>query len=190
MAVLGPGTGFGLGALVRGRRGDTVLVTEGGHASMPAETDREAAVLARLRQDHTHVSIERVLSGPGLVALYEALATLEDLSAPDRTGPEIVDRAVAGDCPASRRALEMFCAFLGGVAGDVALTLGATGGVFVAGGIAPRITEFLRESPFRARFEAKGRLSQWLAPIPAAVIVHPFPAFVGLARFLRAARTG
>ena len=89
--------------------------------------------------------------------------------------------ALADDCKVSREALELFCAFLGSAAGNVALTLGARGGVFIGGGIAPRFTDFLRSSAFRERFEAKGRMSSYLARIPTAVIVHPMPAFLGLA---------
>ena len=98
---------------------------------------------------------------------------------------EIVQHALAGDCEASRNTLEAFCAFLGGAAGNAALTLGAIGGVFIAGGIAPRFTDFLRQSAFRERFEAKGRMASYLARIPTQVIVHQYPAFVGLARLAR-----
>lgn len=185
MAVMGPGTGFGLAAMVFGAKAPTVLVTEGGHATLPSENRREDAILAALREQLHHVSVEGVLSGPGMVQLYHAVARVDGLTAPERNSSEIVSHALAGDCAVSRETLEQFCAFLGSVAGNVALTLGALGGVYVAGGIAPRFTEFLRRSAFRERFEAKGRFSSYLARVPTAIVVRPDPAFVGLVELAR-----
>lgn len=182
MAVMGPGTGFGLAALARGPAGDVTLVTEGGHATLAASDRREEAIIRVLRERLGHVSVERVLSGAGLLDLYHAIGTVDGLVIRERTGPEIVARALAGDCEASVATLEAFCGFLGGAAGNAALTLGATGGVFIGGGIAPRFTGFLATSAFREKFEAKGRMRPYLAAIPTAVVTHRFPAFVGLAR--------
>lgn len=181
MAVLGPGTGFGLAAMAHGRQEEVVLVTEGGHATLSSENRREDAVILSLRQQLHRVSVESVLSGPGLTQLYQAIARTDGRAVPSRDNAEIIEHALAGDCEVSRETLELFCAFLGSAAGNVALTLGARGGVFIAGGIAPRFTDFLRRSAFRERFEAKGRMSAYLARIPTAVIVHPTPAFIGLA---------
>jgi glucokinase len=181
MAVLGPGTGFGLAALAHGRQEEIVLVTEGGHATLSSENRREDAIILTLRSQLYHVSVESVLSGPGLIQLYHAIARTDGRSVPSRDSGEIVEHALAGDCEVSRETLELFCAFLGSVAGNVAVTLGARGGVFIAGGIAPRFTDFLQRSAFRERFEAKGRMSAYLTAIPTAVITHPTPAFVGLA---------
>lgn len=181
MAVLGPGTGFGLAALAYGRQEQIVLVTEGGHATLSSENRREDAVILALRHQLRHVSVESVLSGPGLVELYYAIARTDGKSVPGRDNSEIIERALAGDCEVSRETLDLFCAFLGSAAGNIALTLGASGGVFIAGGIAPRFTDFLRRSSFRERFEAKAKMSAYLARIPTAVIVHPKPAFIGLA---------
>ena len=103
----------------------------------------------------------------------------------ERDSSEIVAHALAGNCDVSRETLELFCAFLGSAAGNIALTLGARGGVFIAGGIAPRFVDFLRRSAFRERFEAKGRMSTYLAQIPTAVIVHATPAFIGLAHLAK-----
>jgi glucokinase len=180
MAVMGPGTGFGLSAFVRGQGGETVLVTEGGHATLASEGRREDAIILALRNQLHHVSIERVLSGSGLVNLYHAIALVDGRTVVERDSAEIVSHAVKGDCEVSRETLDLFCAFLGSVAGDVALTLGARGGLFIGGGIAPRFTDFLQRSAFRERFEAKGRMSTYLSRIPTAVIVNPLPAFVGL----------
>lgn len=181
MAVMGPGTGFGLSAMAFAGDIEAPLVTEGGHATLSSENRREDAVILALRQQFHHVSVERVLSGSGLIQLYHAIARIDGAAVPERDSGEIVAHALAGDCKVSRETLELFCAFLGSVAGNVALTLGARGGVFIGGGIAPRFTDFLRASAFRERFEAKGRLSSYLAHIPTAVIVHPMPAFIGLA---------
>ena len=181
MAVLGPGTGFGLAAMAFAGDTEAILVTEGGHATLSSESRREDAIILALRQQFHHVSVERVLSGSGLMQLYHAIARVDDATVPERDSSEIVAHALADDCNVSREALELFCAFLGSVAGNVALTLGARGGVFIGGGIAPRFTDFLRASAFRERFEVKGRMSSYLAQIPTAVIVHPTPAFLGLA---------
>ena len=105
---------------------------------------------------------------------------------PERSSGEIVSHAIAGDCTVCRETLDQFCAFLGSTAGNVALALGARGGLFIGGGIALRFTDFLRRSAFRERFEAKGRMSSYLARIPTAVIVRPDPAFLGLAYLARA----
>ena len=181
MAVMGPGTGFGLAAIAFGAGSETLLVTEGGHATLSSENRREDAVILALRAQVHHVSVERVLSGPGLVQLYHAIAMVDGLTVPERTSADIVKHALAGDCPASRQALDMFCAFLGSVAGNVALTLGARGGLFIGGGVTPHFTDFLQRSAFRERFESKGPMSGYLARIPTAVIIRPDPAFLGLA---------
>ena len=180
MAVMGPGSGFGLAAMAFGMTGEAVLVTEGGHATLSSENRREDAIILALRQQLHHVSVERVLSGSGLMHLYHAIARVDGTTVPERDNSEIVAHAMAGDCEVSRETLELFCAFLGSAAGNIALTLGARGGVFIAGGIAPRFVDFLRRSAFRERFEAKGRMSAYLAQIPTAVIVHATPAFIGL----------
>lgn len=187
-AVIGPGTGFGVAALVTAGTVETVLVTEGGHATMPCATKREEAIVDMVRADHGHVSIERLLSGDGLVSLYNAIVRLDLLKAPPRSSAEIVSHALAGDCAPSLHTLEAFCALLGGVAGNIALTLGARGGLYIGGGIVPRFCPFLAMSAFRDRFEAKGRMRPYLAAIPTAVIVEKQPTFLGLARWLNASR--
>ena len=178
--VLGPGTGFGLACLVPQPKGMMVIGTEGGHVTLPGTCRREDAIIELLRARFGHVSLERVLSGGGLTNLYQALAAIDGLSVPARDAAEIVKSALAGSCPTSRTALDMFCAILGTVAGDAVLTFGARGGLYIAGGIVPRIPEYLARSQFRTRFEAKGRFRDYVAAIPASVIVHPDPAFLGL----------
>jgi glucokinase len=182
IGVLGPGTGLGVSALVPSRSGEWMaLAAEGGHATMAATSDREAAILAWLRARFGHVSAERVLSGPGLVNVYEAVANLSNRIPAYTTPDAISQRGLDGSCPVCREALETFFAMLGTVAGNLALTLGARGGVYIAGGILPRMRDAFAASGFRARFEDKGRFRAYLAPIPCWLVVHPQPAFIGLA---------
>lgn len=178
--VLGPGTGLGVAAYVGSERGDLVISSEGGHATLAAASPREDAIIAKLRLQFGHASVERALSGDGLRNLYHIIASLDGASAPERSAPDITRAAIDGSCTTSRAALDAFCAFLGGVAGNLALTLGAQGGVYIAGGIVTSVRDYLLKSEFRARFEAKGRLGRYLQAIPAYVIVHEDTAFLGL----------
>jgi glucokinase len=180
MVVLGPGTGLGVAAYVPGRQGALVLHSEGGHASVPGGSSREDAIIAVLRRQFGHVSAERVLSGHGLENLYRAIAALESLTLPSRSAPEITQAALAGSCATSHAAVETFCALLGAVAGDLALAFGARGGVFITGGLADHLREYLPRSQFRARFNAKGRMTSYLEAIPVYLILHDDPAFLGL----------
>jgi glucokinase len=183
MVVLGAGTGFGVAALARGDRGDVALATEGGHAAFAPNDDVEIEVLRRLRARFGRVSVERLLSGPGIMNLYQALCELEGLEPRFPDEAAVMGAAQSGD-PVADAALERFCAILGSVAGDLALSYGARGGVFVSGGIAPRMAERLASSAFRARFEDKGRLSPFVREIPTSLVLHPYPAIVGAARAL------
>jgi glucokinase len=184
MAVLGPGSGLGVAGLVPNGSGHVVVPTEGGHATMSSTSSREDAILDALRQRFGHVSAERVLSGPGIENLYEVIATLDSTDAPPRNAAQITVAALEDTCSISREALDMFCAMLGGFAGNVALTYGARGGIYIAGGIAPRILDFLVNSEFRRRFEQKGRLAAYLEAIPTQVILHPAATFLGLTSLL------
>jgi glucokinase len=185
MAVLGPGSGLGVSGLVPTPSGGWMaLAGEGGHASLPAESERESAVISHMRRQFDHVSAERVLSGPGLVNLYNALAAIDGVPAKAYTAAQITDPATAAGDPLCAEATRLFCALLGTVAGDLALTLGARGGVYIAGGIVPKLGSAFARSPFRERFEAKGRLRAYLAPIPTYVVTHPLPAFLGCAAAL------
>jgi glucokinase len=183
--VLGPGTGLGMAGLVAARGGPVVVPTEGGHVTMPAADAREAAIIDYLRTRSGHVSAERILSGPGLEHLYGAIAALDRVDAPPRTAAEIATHALDGTCQASGTALAAFCRMLGTVAGNAALSFGALGGVYIAGGIVPRFPDYLKTSEFRERFEEKGRFVDYMRAIPTWVIVRPDPAFVGLANLLR-----
>jgi glucokinase len=183
LVVLGAGTGFGVAGLARGDRGDIPIATEGGHAAFAPYDEVEVEIWKRLRVRHGRVSIERILSGPGLYDLYRALADIEGANAELVDDKGVIDGCNAGD-PRAAATVDRFCGILGSVAGDLALSFGARGGVFVSGGLAPRIAERLVASPFRARFEDKGRLSPYVAQIPTSLVLHPYPAIVGASREL------
>jgi glucokinase len=186
IAVLGPGSGLGVSGLIPAGAGWVALAGEGGHITMAPANEREAAVLGEMRQRFDHVSAERCLSGPGLVNLYNSLAALGSVPAAPYTAAQIADPETAARDPLCREAMAMFCAMLGTIAGDLALTLGAQGGVYIAGGIVPRLGARFVDSLFRARFEAKGRMSAQLRAVPSYVVTHPLPAFLGCAAALAA----
>ncbi len=180
LAVLGPGSGLGVACYVPIAERAVVLASEGGHVSLPGASEREDRVIQHLRERFGHASCERAISGPGLENLYQAIAALDGQNVPERDAPAITRAGLDGSCAVSSAALDLFCALLGSVAGNVALTYGARGGVFIAGGIAPKILGFLERSQFRARFEAKGRMRAYVAQIPTDIIVHDDATFVGL----------
>lgn len=184
IGVLGPGSGLGVGGLVPVPGGWLPVAGEGGHATMAPATAREGVVLDRLRARFDHVSAERVLSGPGLVTLYNTLAEIDGVPAAAYTAAQITDAGIGERDPHCREAVDMFCAMLGTVAGNLALTFGALGGVHVAGGIVPKLGTVFASSAFRERFESKGRLRPYLAGIATFVVAHPFPAFLGLTALL------
>jgi len=183
MVALGAGTGFGVAGLARSERGDVAIPTEGGHAAFAPSNEVEVEVLKRLMAKYGRVSIERLLSGQGLYDLYTALADIKGEAAvlPDEVA--VTTEGLVGD-PLAGETLDRFGGILGAVAGDLALTFGARGGVFISGGIAPRIAERLAAGVFRTRFEDKGRLSDYVATIPTYLVLHPYPAIVGAAREL------
>lgn len=152
VAVLGPGTGLGLACLVTGPDGAIVIETEGGHATLPGSSRREDAIIEYLRDRYGHVSAERVLSGSGIENLYRATRVIDKMASPDRTAAQITQAAASGTCQVSVAALDMFCAMLGTVAGNVALMIGVRGGIYITGGIVPRMIHYLANSEFRARF--------------------------------------
>jgi glucokinase len=188
IALIGPGTGLGVsGLLPNGRGGWVPLQGEGGHVTLASRTPREHAVLQRISALHGHASAERAVSGQGLVDVHHALCAIDGAGAP----PAVLDAAgittaalSAGDAR-SLEAVELLCAFLGTAAGNLALTLGALGGVYIGGGIVPRLRDAFARSPFRERFEAKGRFAAYLAPIPVFVIhASQSPALRGAASAL------
>jgi glucokinase len=187
IGVVGPGSGLGVSALVPNNSGGIPINSEGGHVTMSAADAREGAVLDLMRGRFEHVSAERVLSGPGLVNLYNALCELSGKPAAQFTAAQITDPQIGENDLRAREATQMFCAMLGTVAGNLALTLGARGGIYIAGGIVPKLGDTFAQSQFRSRFESKGRFRDYLALIPTCVITRPSPALVGAATLLEQA---
>ena len=179
-AVLGPGTGLGISAMLAS---GAVLPSEGGHIAFAPVTDHEAELLALLRRRFHRVSVERVLSGQGLANLYWANCML---AGEDRelSAAEVTAGAFAGD-PHCLRVVQDFLGILASTAGDTALMMGATSGVFLAGGILPRIIELIDERSFRQRFEDKGRLRAFTSGVAVAVITAEYPGLLGCAQALR-----
>lgn len=186
LGVVGPGTGFGVSGMIPiDDRGNwRALNSEGGHCSASAMSDREMAVLSVFTKRFGHVSFERFLSGPGLVNIVSALRELDGVSHTDIEPEVVTHNGLNGNDAHCSEALHIFCAMLGSYAGDLALILGASGGVYVGGGIVPRLGDFFGNSEFRNRFEAKGRVSDELVTIPTFVIRDPYPGLLGAARLL------
>ncbi len=182
LAVIGPGTGLGVAGVVQTAQGWLALPGEGGHATLAPADEFESELLARVRRDHAHVSAERLLSGIGLPVLHGAVAAVlgQPVSVPMST-EAIVEAGVGGADALSARTLDAFCALLGSFAGNVALTLGARGGVYIGGGIVPRLGERFFASRFRERFESKGRFRSYLEGIPTALITDTLAALGGAA---------
>ena len=195
LAVIGPGTGLGVAGLVPARDGSWVAVPgEGGHATLAAADDFDAALLAAVWREYPHVSAERLLSGIGLPVLHSAVAAvLGRTAAPfaslsPLTTELIVERGLNGQCPVCSRTLDAFCALLGSFAGNVALVLGARGGVYIGGGIVPRLGERFFQSPFRQRFDSKGRFQAYLREIPTLLITDTLAALDGCVQALEQQR--
>jgi glucokinase len=184
IGIVGPGTGLGVGALVRAGQEWITIPSEGGHVTMAPGDARESAVLDLMRRRFDHVSAERVLSGPGLVNLYNAICETEGVPAASYAPAQITDAAIGARDARCHETVAMFCAMLGTVAGNLALTLGARGGIYISGGIVPKLGPTFAQSGFRERFEQKGRMRAFLAPIPTYVITHAVPAFLGAASLL------
>jgi glucokinase len=181
MAVIGPGTGLGVACCLPAGGRWIALPSEGGHVTAAAADDFEADVLRVARADRTHVSAERLLSGLGLPLLHRAVSTVRGRAAEALGAEEITRRALEMNDADCLSTLDTFCAMLGTFAGNVALTVGARGGVFVAGGIVPRLGRFFAQSRFRGRFEAKGRFAGYLATVGTALITAPHAALRGAA---------
>jgi len=181
MAVIGPGTGLGVAGVVQTAQGWLALPGEGGHATLSAADDFESKLLAEVRRTHDHVSAERLLSGIGLPVLHQAVAAVLGQRAAALSAQEVVERGSDGSDALCGQTLDAFCALLGGFAGNVALTLGARGGVYIGGGIVPRLGERFFASRFRERFESKGRFRAYLEAIPTVLITDTLAALSGAA---------
>lgn len=181
IGLLGPGTGLGVSGLVWSGERWIPLQSEGGHVTFAPATEREWQVVCVLAERFGHVSAERLLSGPGLVNLYSALASLHGKTAEALEPRQITERGLTRSCECCVETLEVFCAALGTVAGNLAITLGARGGIYIGGGIVPQLGIFFEQSEFRTRFEAMGRFESYMAAIPTYVITAVNPALRGIA---------
>lgn len=185
IAVIGPGTGLGLGAVAPTAHGWVTLPAEGGHVTLAANDELESELLRVARQSHSHVSAERFLSGMGLPFLYRTLAKVRaEASNETFVAHDITHEALENNDPLCIATLELFCAMLGSFAGNAALTLGAKGGVFIGGGVVPKLGDFFLRSKFRERFIAKGRYQPYLEKIATALITSSDVALNGAAKAL------
>jgi glucokinase len=185
IGLVGAGTGLGVSGLLPSGGGWVPLRSEGGHVAFSPLDEREVEVLRYCWQRYDHVSAERFVSGPGIALIREALAASRGMMLDAALSPaEIVERALSSGDALSREAVECFCGMLGTVAANLAVTLGAQGGVYIGGGVVPRLGAYFADSPFRARFEKKGRFSAFTAQIPTWVITAPYPALIGAAGIL------
>lgn len=184
IGVIGPGTGLGVASLIPNGQGGWIPVPgEGGHVTAPAIDDVEWQVIQKLHDRYHHISVERIASGKGLVNVYEAISELDDAAHEELSAEEISTRAIEGTCPVCQQTLDIFCNMLGTVAGNLALITGAFGGIYIAGGITPKILGYLQKSGFRERFEGKGRRREYMQLIPTYAITADNIAFRGLAAY-------
>jgi glucokinase len=177
--VLGPGTGLGVAALVPLEDRFAILATEAGHMEFGPAAGDEMGLWPHVERVGGRISAETLLSGPGLFRISRALAASRGETHPFSAPNDILDASRAGNATAAD-AMTLFARWLGRFAGDLALTFGAAGGVYVAGGIAPRIVDVLQNGCFREAFERKGPHDDWARRVPAFVIIHPEPALLGL----------
>ncbi|CAB3771470.1 bifunctional transcriptional regulator/glucokinase [Paraburkholderia solisilvae] len=184
IGLLGPGTGMGVSGLIPADDRWIALGSEGGHASFAPSDEREDLVLQYARKKWSHVSFERVAAGPGIEIIYRALAARDKKRVPATIDvSEISKRGLEGD-PLAAETLDCFCGILGTFAGNIAVTLGSLGGIYIGGGVVPRLGEFFEKSSFRQRFEAKGRFEAYLKNVPTFVITAEYPAFLGVSAIL------
>nr|AGU09993.1 Glucokinase [uncultured organism] len=184
IGIVGAGTGLGVAGLVPSNGRWNVLQSEGGHMAFSPCDAREQAILAYCWTKWPHVSSERLVSGPGIATIHEALVHIDAASSPVLTPAQVVERALDASDPLCVEALELFCGMLGTVAANVAVTFCARGGIYIGGGVVPRLKEWFARSRFRSCFENKGRYSSYLAQVPCYVIHSPYPALSGAAAML------
>lgn len=183
IALLGPGTGLGVSGLIYDGKGWVPLSSEGGHVTFSPVDERDDVVLQYARRLWAHVSFERIAAGPGLSVIYDALATARGRKAPGLSPGNVVALAMNADQLANE-AVSCFCAILGTLAGNLALTLGAKGGVYVGGGVTRKLDELFDAEAFRQRFEQKGRFEPLMKAVPTYQITAEYPAFLGIAAIL------
>jgi glucokinase len=187
LGLLGAGTGLGVSGLIPAEGANarwSALQSEGGHVTFSPADETEIAILRFAWTEFEHVSAERLLSGAGIELIYRALAHHTGQPDDQLGAADIVRRALAGQCVLCDQVVEAFCGMLGTVAGNLAVTLGAQGGIYIGGGIVPRLGERFDRSSFRSRFEQKGRFVNYLAQVPTFVITAEYPAFLGVSAML------
>ena len=181
-AVIGPGTGLGVSGMVYINDDWFAVEGEGGHVTLSPGSEREYAIMRLCQEWFGHVSAERLVSGPGLSNIYRAICMLEKVPEAELSPSEISQKGVMNSDPYCAESIAIFCGLLGSVAGDLVLTLGAYGGLYLGGGIAPKIKTYLQSSTFRQRFESKGRMRMLLKDVPVYVITAPTPALIGISQ--------
>ena len=186
IGLLGPGSGLGVSGLIPSGDGWISLGSEGGHTSFAPRDEREIAVLRYVWKQYEHVSFERLVSGPGLELIYRALADLAGVAPLALAAPDITQRALDKTDAVCMDTLDVFCALLGTAAANLAVTLGAFGGIYIGGGIVPRLGSYFDASRFRSRFEEKGRFSRYVGSIPTYVITAEQATFIGASAILDA----
>lgn len=183
-AVLGPGTGLGVGGLVYAGDKWVAISSEGGHATMAPSTAFEAEVIKAALARHGYVSAETCVSGPGLVNLYNAIADVHGETVEALAPKDVTERALNNTDALCREALSTFCAMLGSVCSNLVLTYGAKGGVYITGGVVPRFVEFLQASEFERRFREKGVMSRYVSNVPVDLVTYSETAYLGAAAWL------
>ena len=182
--VIGPGTGLGQALIVPNGGARKIVSTEGGHVTFAPRDDEEMAVMQFIAREHPRVSVERLLSGRGLVNIHRALCAIEGTQRASLQANEITAAAIDGSIPIAGKTVDMFCAVLGRVAGDAVLGTGARGGVVLGGGILPKIRDIFLASTFTEKFLNKGRMQSYIAPVPVKLIVAQSAALYGAAATL------
>ena len=185
VAIIGPGTGLGVAGAVPQGNAWMPIESQGGHVCYGPQTVEEARVLESIGERVSPITAETLVSGPGISLLYEAMTRIES-GVSKHISPAEVSRLANENDPQAFKALSMFCDVLGTVAGDLALTMGARGGVYICGGIAPRMIKFIKASGFRQRFEQHGKMSGYLQKIPVFVVTEDSPGLIGTMQALRA----
>jgi glucokinase len=184
IGLLGAGTGLGVSGMVPAGDKWIALQSEGGHVTFSPADEREIDILRFAWREFAHVSAERLLSGVGLELICRALAHRAGKPDLGLSAPEITRRALAHECAVCDETIDAFCAMLGTVASNIAITLGTQGGIYIGGGIVPKLGARFHQSPFRQRFEAKGRFAAYLAQVPSYIIIAEYPAFLGVSAML------
>lgn len=185
IAIYGAGTGLGVAHLVHTGEKWLPLSGEGGHVDFAPVDDVEVAVLMQLQKKYKRVSAEQVLSGLGLVQIYQSLCAIEQLEQQNYEPADITKKALAKEDPLAEQTLQIFCRILGGFGGNLALNLATFGGVYIAGGIVPRFIDYLKQSEFRKRFDSKGRFDQFVGKIPVYIVTEEQPGLIGCAAYLK-----